>query len=483
MSRDTESLPKTPAISVRRPALALTDSENAPRIPSSFSIASLRATTNTWLTDRGKHTLAQRMAGTAFLIRVASAGLAYFSQVLLARWMGSFEFGIYVYVWTWVMLIGGLVDLGLASGAQRFIPIYIERNATALLRGYLSGSRWIAFSVATAVAGVGLLCVYLLSPWIEHHTIVPLYLGCMAIPIYAVLHTQDGIARTYDWINLALLPPYIVRQLLLIGMMAGAFFAGIATDATTAVVVAVISLWLSALGQMIMLNRRLRAKVERGPKSYDARVWLMTSLPMMLIESFYLLLMYTDVLVLNQFRSPDEVAVYYAAVKTLTLVVFVYFSVSAAASHRYSEFHVAGDRKGLEDFIAASIRWTFWPSLAATAMILAAGWPLLWLFGSKFVSGYHLMFILAIGVLARASVGPGERLLNMLGEQRACTLVAGSAFLINIVLCFVLIPHYGVEGAAASTSFAFVFESILLFYVTRRRLGFHIFVFGRPKAQ
>jgi O-antigen/teichoic acid export membrane protein len=116
-------------------------------------------------------------------------------------------------------------------------------------------------------------------------------------------------------------------------------------------------------------------------------------------------------------------------------------------------------------------------------MILAAGWPLLWLFGSKFVSGYHLMFILAIGVLARASVGPGERLLNMLGEQRACTLVAGSAFLINIVLCFVLIPHYGVEGAAASTSFAFVFESILLFYVTRRRLGFHIFVFGRPKAQ
>jgi O-antigen/teichoic acid export membrane protein len=92
------------------------------------------------------------------------------------------------------------------------------------------------------------------------------------------------------------------------------------------------------------------------------------------------------------------------------------------------------------------------------------------------------MFILAIGVLARASVGPGERLLNMLGEQRACTFVAASAFVINIVLCFALIPRYGAEGAAVSTAAAFVFESVLLFAVTKRRLGFHIFVFFRPKA-
>ena len=38
------------------------------------------------------------------------------------------------------------------------------------------------------------------------------------------------------------------------------------------------------------------------------------------------------------------------------------------------------------------------------------------------------MFILAIGLLARATVGPVERLLNMLGEQRACALVYAGAF-------------------------------------------------------
>jgi hypothetical protein len=53
-----------------------------------------------------EHLLVQRLAGTVFLIRVGSAVLAFGSQVLFARWMGTFEFGIYLYVWTWVLMLG-----------------------------------------------------------------------------------------------------------------------------------------------------------------------------------------------------------------------------------------------------------------------------------------------------------------------------------------------------------------------------------------
>jgi O-antigen/teichoic acid export membrane protein len=96
--------------------------------------------------------LVQRLAGTVFLIRVASALLAYGSQVLFARWMGGFEFGIYVYVWTWVLLIGQALDLGLATAAQRFIPEYREHKRLDHLRGYLFGSRLVAVGVAMLVA-------------------------------------------------------------------------------------------------------------------------------------------------------------------------------------------------------------------------------------------------------------------------------------------------------------------------------------------
>jgi len=77
----------------------------------------------------GKDGLVQRLAGLVFLIRVVSAVLAYGTQVLLARWMGGFEFGIYVCVWIWVLLLGSSVDLGLASAAQRLIPEYVQQNS------------------------------------------------------------------------------------------------------------------------------------------------------------------------------------------------------------------------------------------------------------------------------------------------------------------------------------------------------------------
>ena len=40
------------------------------------------------------------------------------AQILLARWMGSFEYGTYVYVWTWLLLTGDIVHLGLPLTAE-----------------------------------------------------------------------------------------------------------------------------------------------------------------------------------------------------------------------------------------------------------------------------------------------------------------------------------------------------------------------------
>src|SRR6185503_17244634 len=122
--------------------VAIADSER-PRGSARLSLGAVPALLKAWFADGSDHSLARRMAGTAFLIRVASAALVYLTQVVLARWMGGYEFGIYVYVWTWVLLVGGLVDFGLASSAQRFVPEYSGRKALDLLRGFLVGSRWL----------------------------------------------------------------------------------------------------------------------------------------------------------------------------------------------------------------------------------------------------------------------------------------------------------------------------------------------------
>src|SRR3954447_11153654 len=94
----------------------------------------------------------RRLAGTIFLIRVVSAAMAYASQILLARWMGGSEYGTYVYVWTWVLLLGSMMDFGISASAQKTIPEYRTRGEHALLRGFLSGSRWMTFAASTLVS-------------------------------------------------------------------------------------------------------------------------------------------------------------------------------------------------------------------------------------------------------------------------------------------------------------------------------------------
>lgn len=458
--------------------MALTQPDEAERTVG-LAPARLLSRVRAWLADASHTSLAQKMAGAAFLIRVGSAVIAYLSQVLLARWMGAHEFGLYVYVWTWVLLVGGLFDLGIAQSAQRFIPEYAERGQHDRLRGFLYGSRWLIAGIATAAAVVATFAVFAFSPWLEHYLVLPLFLACLCLPVYALTGVQEGIGRSYNWLHLGMAPPYILRPLLLLALMAAAHAAGLPVDATSAMLAAVGACWMTAIVQLFAINRRLARMVPPGPKTYEARSWLRVSIPIFLVESFYLLLTYTDILVLKQFHSPQEIAIYFAAAKTLALVAFVNFSVAAAVAHRFTEYHVNGDSERLSAFLADSIRWTFWPSLAATGLILALGLPFLWLFGPDYTAGYPIMFVLAVGLIARAAIGPVERLLNMLGQQNACASVYAFAFALNLVGCLLLVPAYGGMGAAASTSAALVIESILLFVVTKRRLGLHVFIFRR----
>ncbi len=446
--------------------------------PPSSTAACVIARVKTILAERSDSRLAQLVAGNVFLLRIGSALLALVSQVLLARWMGKFEFGIYIYVWTWVLMIGALSDVGLSSAARRFIPEYTELKSLDRLRGFLSGSRWLAFGVATAIGLVGAIGVTVLAPWLDHFVVVPLYLACVTIPIYGLVQVQAGIAQSYDWPNLALMPFFIWRQLTTTALMGTAYLLGAPTDAVTAMIVAVVTTWAVTIGQLVMLDRRLKTKVPDGPKQYEPRVWFATSIPIFVVEGFYLLLTYVDILALEHLRSPDEVAVYYAGARLLAIVAFVYFAIAGATTHKFTQYHVSGDKERLAAFFAETIRWTFWPSLAACAVILACGRPLLGLFGAGFENGYSVMFILAAGMLARAAVGPAERLLNMLGERKQCAFIYASAFAINLGLCVILIPRIGIAGAAVSTSIALVAESIMLYLVAKRRLGFHVFIIG-----
>lgn len=417
-----------------------------------------------------------RIALFAFAIRILSAAIAYLSQVILVRWMGAFEYGVFIAVWVTAVILGGIACLGFQTGVIRFISEYRSRGEEEHLRGAIVGA--LAWSVlgATLIAVIGSLGIFYSGDLFSNYYLVPIYLAAICLPMLALQEVQDGVARAYNWAGIALAPTFILRPLLILLVMAIALMSGYAPDAPTAMIATIIAVYIASIGQFLLLYFRLKSALPSGPRRYLPTHWLTITIPIFMIEGFYNLLTNVDILFVSHFMEPEDVSVYFAAAKTLALVHFVYFAVKAAAAHRFSTYRTSGNQQRYEQFIVETVHWTFWPSMALALLMLVIGKYFLMLFDPSFVSGESVIWILTIGIIARSSVGPAESVLTMSGKQKACAFVYAATLLFNLILNWMLIPVYGLNGAAMATSSAMVFESMALYAASKRTLGLHIFI-------
>ena len=418
----------------------------------------------------------QRSSLLAFAIRVFSAIIAFVSQVLLARWMGSFEYGVYVWIWVAVVIVGSLSCFGFPAAIVRFIPQYRQSGEVEKLRGVIRASRLFALASSTLLAVLGLAGLWLLGDNVGTVYVWPFFLAAICLPMLALMEIQGGIARAFSWIVTALAPMFVVRPVLILLFFLMAILFGFQPSAGIAMGATIIAVWLTTLFQLLVLAPKISRTVPDGDHHYDTRLWFKVALPIFLIEGFLALLVNVDILIAGLYLSPERVAIYFATVKTLAIVHFVYFAVKAASAPRIAQYFHAGDKAKYQSFIQDTVQWTFWPSVVVGIAILIVGKFLLSLFGPEFVEGHDLLAILVLGIVARASVGPAESVLTMSGKQNACAMIYGSTLLINIVLNLILIPKFGLYGAASATTFALFCEAAALFIAAKKLLGIHLFV-------
>ena len=445
-------------------------------------LAHVADTADSILTGSDDRSVSQRIALIAFATRVVSAAIAYLSQVIMARWMAEFQYGVFVVVWVGAVIMGGLACLGVQIAVLRFVPEYHARGEHDLLRGVIVGSRVQGLINSTLFALVGLAGLYIFGDHISGPFLVPLYLAAVTLPMLALGEIQEGLARSFNWANLALWPTYIVRPLLILVFMGGALWFGAPATAVTAMAAVVAATYVTAVGQFFRLHIDLDKAVPHGPRRYLPLMWITVALPIFVVEGFFNLLTNIDILVVGWLMSPEDVAIYFAAVKTMALVHFVYFSVRAGSAQRFSQYYAVGDNVRLTAFVRDTLHWTFWPSLAMVAVLMATGHWLLALFGPSFVNGYPVLFILSIGLLLRASIGPAETLLIMAGQQGITAVVYAATFFLNVSLNFLLIPYLGINGAATATAIALSAETLVLWVVVLGRLSINCSILAVHKA-
>lgn len=431
---------------------------------------------DTILSGDDENSASQRVALITFIIRVVSAFIALISQILLARWLGTFEYGIYVAVWVAVIILSTITCIGFPSAVVRFIGEYRERGQPDLIHGVIRASLYISLFFSTLVTILGCYILYQFPEIVTDYYVIPIFLAAICLPMLAVEGVMDCIARAFNWPKVAFLPTYILRPIAIIIFAGCAFLAGFPANAETTLWAAILASFFALFMQFVVLFRKLKKTIPYEKPTYKIKTWVLVALPIFLVEGFYVLMTSVDVLFVSVLMTPQDTAIYFATTKILALVHFVYFAVRASVSHRYSAFHTNGNQEAFQDFVQKTVTWTFWPSLLIAAFMAVFGKFFLMLFGSEFTSGSFILIVLLCGIVIRSSIGPAEALLVMAGRQKMCAAIYAITLSVNIVLNISLIPMFGILGAAIATSISLAFESAALHSAAKRTLGIHAFI-------
>jgi O-antigen/teichoic acid export membrane protein len=182
--------------------------------------------------------------------------------------------------------------------------------------------------------------------------------------------------------------------------------------------------------------------------------------------------LWSAVVVLGVFEPVPTVGVYSAAARTAALSALVLiafggvFSPLAAGLYRQ-------DRLGELGRLYADVsRWAFTGALAFFLVTALLARDVMLFFGSEFAYGWPVVVVIAAAQLFNSSVGPTARLLAMTGHQKAIMVSTVGSAVAAVALNLMLVPAYGVAGAAAATAAALILANGSSLFFVRRSLGF-----------
>ncbi len=93
-------------------------------------------------------------------------------------------------------------------------------------------------------------------------------------------------------------------------------------------------------------------------------------------------------------------------------------------------------------------------------------------FGKEFISGFRALMIMSFGQFVNAFCGSVGYLLTMTGNQNTFKNIFLLSAILNLILCFLLIPVFGFDGAAMSFSVSMIFWNVVSLLIVKKKFGF-----------
>lgn len=419
------------------------------------------------------------MRGSAGSLAVGTAGavLSLLVSMLLARLLGVEGFGTYSFAVSVAMLLAIPAQSG-------FPPLVVRETAAACttgrwaeIRGLWRWSGGVVVVVAT-VAGAGLLIVVSVAgPGWEPDRRATLTAAAFLVPLVALANLRGAALRGLRRTVLGQLPERIVRPLTLL-LLVGGCVVFVAEDTLSAAA----GLWCHVaaagvafvLGLIWLRHAQTPELASSNAAEYRRSAWMRSALPLTLTGGLVVVNEQLDLMLLGLLRSDSEVGLYRAAVQGGLIIMLGMQSLKIVVMPQIARLFTEKDSRRLQRLATRSAQAAFGIALVPGSILVVWGEPIMgWAFGSSFTVGHQALAIIVVGQLLNAAMGFVGVLLNMTGFEFQVTRAMLISTAANLVLALILIPMFGLEGAAVARVSQLVIWNLILVSVVRRELGIH----------
>jgi O-antigen/teichoic acid export membrane protein len=391
---------------------------------------------------------AARGGGAVFAGRLFAWGSRFLLAVILARSLGDVDYGRYSLALAVATVVASFAILGLDSAIVRFGAIFRGRGDTDGLAGAIRFAVGVPIAISFGL-GIGMLLLSetIAFDWIGQPSVAPLLrVTSVLVPALVVnqliASTLQGLGRVeYGTLAEQFLQP-IVRFAVIGVVIVIGLTAELAVVASTVAALAATALLL------VFLRRTAPGALRaRGTRAEPGRM-LRYSLPVYFSNVVTTLGGNLQMLLLGAMSTIASVGVFSVASNVNLIGTIFQAAVVGSSMPLYARLHDQGDRAAVRDLYAATSRWTFTLNLPFFLAMLLAPTAILGIFGREFESGGAALVILAGANLINAGTGTSGAVLDMTGFSWVKLINASLSVGLALVLNLLLIPQFGLIGAA-----------------------------------
>ncbi len=364
---------------------------------------------------------------------------------------------------TTVLFIG---KLGFPTALARYLPQtedwgerrnYIATSIVITLAasGMLSGTFWLAADrIATDIFNDSSL-----SPFIR--------VFAVAIPFLALINVISGVYRGMVNARSRTLIQDVLKPLLRLSLTGVVVLSGLP-------LLWVANAWLATFVVTALAAMLLLYSVEPrvvGSLSQISRVkYFKFAFPLMVTSAMGTLLGNTDTLLVGGLLGTEAVGIYDVAFALGALIIAIYTAFGFLFLPVFSELASEGDTDQMNQVYSTITKWmTLLVAPVYLTLVGLAPTVLDVMFGPEFIAGRVALVILLTGMYLRTATGLGGQALTAIGKPNAVMVGNIVGVVVNIVLNLILIPAFGLIGAALATATVSAgLDASYFFYLNRR---------------